>query len=207
MMPPAATPIPPATLFAGYRNGAWYGVDAGATVANSAKVADTAYGFPIILERATTIARIAMSVGTSVAGVNGKLALYSSLPNAPAWHRLLAGSETTYDMNAAANTNHVLVFATPLRLPRGIYWGVSRFSGAAQPRSAQTGLTQGQAGSVFHNLLGAAAANAVHSNVAASIVSRITAPLPFGDAWPATLPAPSYGANAPGSACIAWSPS
>jgi hypothetical protein len=203
---PAVTPgtlVPP---FIAYRGDAWYGVEVGNTSATNAVVADTAYAFPIWLERASPIARITMIVGTSTASVSARLALYDTRHDLPAPGRLLVGSMTEYDMGAAANTVHELMLASPIWHPRGFVWGVSRFNGAAQPRTAQPNPNNGAAGQLFQAMLGAASPLAVHLPNAPNTTCRVTGALAYGAAWPAEFPAPSFGTNAPGSPVIQWRP-
>lgn len=198
-MGPQAFPAP----FIAYRAGAWYGVGSGGVLANQPVVADTAYAFPIWLDRPATIGRIAMSVGTSVPGVTGQMALYDTRLDLPAPGRLITGSLTNYDMNAAANTVHELVFSPAILRGRGFVWGVTRFNGAAQPRTAINSSTAGAAGLPFQMILGALNALAVQG-ASTFTNTRVTAPSTYASAWPADFGTPTIGNNVPGSPVIAW---
>jgi hypothetical protein len=192
------------SLFAGYQDEVWYGVNAGQPQTANPVAADLAYQFPIWIEVATPVARIAMQVGTPVAGTLARLALYTSRRKALGAANLLVGSMTEYDMNAAVNASLELLLPGPLRLPCGLYWGVARFNGAAQPRTASVNNGAGTSALGFQAMLGSLNAVGVQGAAGTQQLGRVTAPLLYADAWPAVMPPPTIGAGAPGSPLFQW---
>jgi hypothetical protein len=103
----------------------------------AAMVADTKYGHPIFVPQACVCIGIQMVVGTSVAGVLGKVALYSMRTRGLAGS-LLAEAPNTIDLNAAGNTVLQSDFSASIPLTPGWYVPACKFNGAAQPISVQT---------------------------------------------------------------------
>lgn len=195
--------VPPAPQFSGYRSGAWYGVDVGTALAgNQAIAADTAYAFPIWFDAPALPDSIAVHIGTSVAGVSARLALYGPRPNTPAPGRLITGSLTNYDCGAAAFTPLVLTLPPGLRRPRGYVWGVVKANGAAQLRTISG--ASGTANTELTRLLGSTTGLQVHAGGAGAQVLRVQTPMLFADPWPDDFGTPSFPANAPSSPIFAW---
>lgn len=200
---PAVTPILPAPQFLAYRSGVWYGVDLGSLfTVTQAIVPDNAYAFPIWFDVPAQPDAIAVHIGTSTAGVSARLAVYDTRRDIPAPGRLISGSLTNYDCSAASLTPLVLTLPAGLRRPRGYMWGVVRGNGAAQLRMSAG--PPGTANTEFNRLLGATTALQVHAGGVGAQVMRVTAAIPFANAWPDDFPAPAFGTNVPASPIFAW---
>jgi hypothetical protein len=106
-------------------------------------------------------------------------------------------------MGSVANT--VLEYAfTAIPVSRGVYWGVTNFNGAAQPRTATNNSTIGTSGVEFQSMLGALSPLSVHGSGSTVQLCRVSAALTYAAAWPVEFPAVTVEAGAPGSPLIAW---
>ncbi len=191
-----------------YRSGARYGlkqisqgIGTVAMVGGAGGAANSPiYACPLPVLRPVTISGLAMAIGTAVAGVSAKLALYRGnlVEGQAALVEACAGSA---DMGGSANTEVVLSFAAPRRLGTGLWWAAVLFNGAAQPWSMSTALT---ALGDFAEKIGAGSAMALTRNALAIQTMRITsANQDFTVGFPAAFGAATFGVNAPGTPFIA----
>lgn len=202
------TPYPPEPNFQTYRSGARYGLAAGAV--GSATVALTGgaggaanspiYACPLPVRRAVTISGLELVVGTAVAGVTGKMALYSG--------DLLAGSGTlvaacagTVDMNSSAHIALPLSFSANQTLSPGLYWACAMFDGAAQPWTLSSNTNPfGELGQI----LGASTAAGLIRTSATPQCLRVTsANQDYAVGFPTTFGTATVGTSTPGSPYIA----
>jgi len=199
------TPLADFGAFAGWRSQAWYSEDVGtASVATAPVAADTAYAFPFFLPAPAIIDSLALLVGTPVPGTLARLALYASRPGAPLPGNLIVGVDTDLDCNAPANTALAVVLGTPAAAPRGIVWGVTKFNGAAQPRTPATSISPGSMASMAGRLLGAATPLGALGTGGAGDVRAVTAPAAFLAAWPGFLAGAAVAGSPPAAPSVAW---
>lgn len=194
--------------FQTYRSGAWYGLQvagvlasAGAVVGGAGGAANSPiYACPLPVRRTVTISQLGMVVGTAVAGVTGKMALYGG--------DLLAGAGTlvaacvgTVDMASVANTQVSLSFSASQTIAPGLYWACAMFDGAAQPYNFSTGVSAlGELGQI----LGAPGINGLVRAALASQALRVTsANVDYAQAFPAAFGTATVGANTPSSPYMA----
>lgn len=118
-----------------YRSGQYVGLpSAGSYATPNAMTADRMYAWPIPISYDTSLAGVAVQVGTAVAGVSGKLGL--AYPGDDGWPAaLIAECPTPVDMGLSANTELLALFASAAPVRAGIVWGLVVFDGAAQPIS------------------------------------------------------------------------
>lgn len=195
--------------FTRYRPNRWYGTSLrGFTAAsNQAVAANLAYAFPLPIDGAS-VAEIAMAVGTAVPGTNARLAFYTCHPTQPVPENLIFGSLVNNDMNAAAGTIYGLVLPGPVYVAGDVVFGVAKFDGAAQPRvvSNAAAAAIGGVNDFLTNFLGATGAAQVTGAHTTGNMTRLTAPAPFADPWPARWTPDQWtlGAHFPGSPIFGW---
>jgi hypothetical protein len=174
----------------GYVSGRRYGPLLTQSLINNAAVtANTLYAQYTSILHPVTISGLSLRIGTAVAGVSGKMAIYS-LAGAK-----LAEIVNDIDMNGAVGAADGL-FSTNLTLPPGMYITTACFNGAAQP------------GTWAHNVIQAGGfawytGGTTFSGISTSgSSSRLTAALTYAAAnsfFPAALPSLAPGTGAPGS--------
>lgn len=191
------TPAGDAEEFIAYRSNAIYGEDTGVNqTSTTALAANTIYAMPVFVRAPATIFSFAFCIGTPVAGVNARVAIYASRNDAPAPGALLFGSNTVLDCGLPAGT--ALGDGTPgnnLRVPRGVIWLACKFSGAAQPRCFNAAGSPGSPDSLPGRLLGVASFAAACGLDAggASSPMCVSAADTFANPWPASFPTPIFG--------------
>jgi hypothetical protein len=190
-----------------YRAGARYGMFTGEQgIATAAMVGGAGgaanspiYACPLPVYRPVTISGLEIAVGTAVAAVTGKMALYGGdlLGGAGT---LIAACSGTADMNSVASTNIPLSFSANQTLAPGLYWACAMFDGLAQPWSLSTAAGVSQ----FGQLVGQPGAVGLIRTAASLQAMRITsANVDYAQAFPASFGAATVGTNAPGSPYIA----
>jgi hypothetical protein len=200
-------PRPGLILQPSYRSGARYGLELGGAGINTVAIVGGAggaanspiYAIPIPVYRPVTISGLELTVGTAVAAVTGKMALYGGdlLGGAGA---LIAACSGTADMNSVANTNIPLSFASNVTLAPGLYWGCSMFNGVAQPWTVNTSAGTG----MFAHLIGQPNSGAlVRTSITIQAVRVTSANQDYNNAFPAAFGAATVGTNSPGSPYIA----
>ena len=180
----------------GIRSGDTLGPDLrSAASSTTAIAADTIYGHPIFVPDTIAFSGMALSVGTAVVGVTGKMALYANAGNLTNG-ALIEESASSLDMNSAGATVLVATFSSGRTLAPGWYWLTSKFNGAAQPYTMSAGGLMGS-GAVF--LFGSPnLAPFVRSVAGSAVYTRATVADAYANAFPA-LPILTRGTNTPGT--------
>ena len=160
------------------------------------------FAYPLPVRSPVTMTALTLLVGSGVAGVSGRLALYGGdVLSGKA--KLIQETVGIADMGVIGTTEIVLSFATPVQATEGLYWAVSMFNGAAKPLClAGSSSLLGE----WCQVIGAAGTNTF--NNATSIlgqISRVTGgPVDFGQPFPDQFGPPTLGMSTPPTPIIAW---
>jgi len=166
----------------------------GAGATGSAVAVNTLYAMPILVPTVRAYSGLRQVVGTAVAGVLGKMALYAPGSDGAAG-TLIEECAGTADMSSAANTELAIDFASPRVLQVGWYWVTGVYNGAAQPYTMPTTLIgAGGAVSIYG---GASLSSFVRTGFSGSSNTRATQSQTYADPFPASLTV-TYGTGTPG---------
>lgn len=179
----------------GYVSGRFYGPMCSGVSSVTAVAANTLYVQPLPVQFPVAVNSLGYRIGTAVAGVKGKFALYNAAG------ALLAENTTDQDMGAVAGS-YSAAFSGAIQLPPGMYWAAFCSDGAAQLTTWSSANTQGSGFAWFTG--GASLGGLLFGS---SSVDRLTAPLTYVAAtpfFPATLPTLTLGTGSPGSPYLAF---
>lgn len=161
---------------------------------SAAMTADVRYAHPVFVPQACTCTGLKMLVGTAVAAVLGKMALYRG-DTGRSIGALLGVGTAEVDLNAVANTEVQADFAAGIPLSPGWYYPVCKFNGAAQPISIPT-TAPGLISAAWW--LGAPGLTSWVRN-GVSAYTRMTSAEAYASAFSAAFGAVTFSAGAPGS--------
>lgn len=182
-------------LPSGMRSGNVVGPDTRiAASATTAVAADILYAHPVSVVESGPYVGIQMSVGTSVAGVSGKAALYSGTPNGVL--TLIEECAGTLNMAATANVIVQVNFAAARSLV-GRFWLACKFDGAAQPHTNPSGAGSTFPGGGINSFYGGGLATLVRTVPNTAINTRATVADTYAAAFPATATL-TFGTGSPG---------
>jgi hypothetical protein len=180
----------------GLRSGNVVGPDMRLTAANaSAVAADTLYAHPVVVPEGALFAGIQLSIGTSVAGVSGKAALY--VGGSDGVLTLIEECAGTLNMAATANAIVQVNFAASRFLPVRRVWLACKFDGAAQPHTLAFGAGSTFPGGGSYAFYGGGMATFVRTVPATGITTRATVADTYAAAFPASATL-TFSSGSPG---------
>lgn len=194
----------------GYRPGAWYGPAVSAQIGTSAVVGGAGgaansplYATPIAIRQRVRITRLALIIGTSVAG-NAKLSIYShDWANHGPGLRMAQCPAAVSTAGTAGDVLATDVENGGINVEPGILWFVSKFSANAQPVTFQAG---GVGVGGLAAILGQANAGGLVRNVGSVQTTRVQSGVndDYNLDFPVSFPSPTWGTNVPGTPYVAF---